>query len=275
MTTHRRCLFRMFTGAVALNAAAGAQENDGGHWADFLNWLKSAPPFEDPGVLLGAYRAHLLEHGVAAEEAAGRIARIMERMRGRPDGWRQIFNNIYAGAGSGFSARPNALLVSAVENRKPGKALDAGMGQGRNALFLAARGWEVTGFDLSEGGVAAARKSAAAAGLDINGIVAGSAEFDYGSSRWDLVVITYVPFPVWEPAYASRLHAALRPRGLLVIESFASEEGTAGRTPVDIDPARLLRAMLPLRILRFEDTEDIADWTLRKTRLVRLIAQKP
>ncbi|MBM3813895.1 MAG: methyltransferase domain-containing protein [Acidimicrobiia bacterium] len=276
MTTSRRRMLQRLGGACLLSAASALGQDDIAIiWADFLGWLKSAKPSQDPGVLIRGYRRHLLERGVPDQEAGSRIARIMERMRTNSDGWRQIFNNIYASADGGFSTRPNALLVSAVENRTPGKALDAGMGQGRNSIFLAAKGWQVTGFDISDGGIQIAQKNAASAGLKINTIVADGAHFDYGSSRWDLIVITYEPFPVSDPGSVQRIRDALRPEGFLVVESFASDEGTAGRKPVDIDPARLLRAMLPLRILRLEDTVDIADWTLEKARLVRLVAQKP
>ncbi len=64
-----------------------------------------------------------------------------------------MFNNIYSNA-PGFSTNANALLVSAVTGRKPGRALDVGMGQGRNAVFLAVEGWNVTGFDISDVGLA-------------------------------------------------------------------------------------------------------------------------
>src|SRR5262245_27594799 len=55
-------------------------------------------------------------------------------------------------AGTGFNLKPNRLLVEAVKDLKPGLALDVGMGQGRNALYLAQQGWEVTGIDLAEEG---------------------------------------------------------------------------------------------------------------------------
>ena len=44
--------------------------------------------------------------------------------------------------------KPNAFLVEMVKNRKPGRALDVGMGQGRNALWLAGQGWDTTGGPL-------------------------------------------------------------------------------------------------------------------------------
>jgi 2-polyprenyl-3-methyl-5-hydroxy-6-metoxy-1,4-benzoquinol methylase len=64
------------------------------------------------------------------------------------------YNPIYRGdAGEVFSRKPNAFLVEMLRHRRPGTALDVGMGQGRNSIFLAQQGWEVTGFDPSDEGV--------------------------------------------------------------------------------------------------------------------------
>src|SRR5215831_21041860 len=56
------------------------------------------------------------------------------------------------GGESVFNHHPNAFLVECVRNRKSGKALDVGMGSGRNALYLASHGWDVTGFDIANVG---------------------------------------------------------------------------------------------------------------------------
>ena len=214
--------------------------------------------------------------GTSAADADNQLKVIQELMRTREDGWQQIFNKIYAASSPGFSVKPNGLLMSAVEGKKPGRALDVGMGQGRNSVFLAIRGWDVTGFDVSDQGLSIARKNAAAAGVQINAVQKSNSNFDYGTSQWDLIVITYEPFPVTDQMYVRRVWNALRSGGLLVVESFASDKNAAQRKPVDIDPAELLRAVLSLsfRIIRFEDVEGISDWTLEKTRMARLIAQK-
>src|SRR3954453_6268183 len=52
------------------------------------------------------------------------------------------------------------VLVQAIATRKPGSALDLGMGQGRNALYLAEHGWQTTGVDFSEVAVGYARAEA-------------------------------------------------------------------------------------------------------------------
>ena len=55
--------------------------------------------------------------------------------------------------------------MDAVQGRKPGRALDIGMGQGRNAVFLATQGWDVTGFDPSTEAVRIAKANADKSGV--------------------------------------------------------------------------------------------------------------
>jgi 2-polyprenyl-3-methyl-5-hydroxy-6-metoxy-1,4-benzoquinol methylase len=73
--------------------------------------------------------------------------------------------------------------------RKPGKALDVGMGQGRNSIYLAQHGWDVTGFDPADEGVHRATAEAARLGLKITAVVTTFEQFDFGESRWDLIVL--------------------------------------------------------------------------------------
>jgi 2-polyprenyl-3-methyl-5-hydroxy-6-metoxy-1,4-benzoquinol methylase len=55
-----------------------------------------------------------------------------------------------------FGADPSGFLGPEVGPLVPGRALDLGCGEGRNALWLAERGWTVTGIDHSSVGVAMA-----------------------------------------------------------------------------------------------------------------------
>src|SRR2546426_936208 len=71
------------------------------------------------------------------------------------------YNSTYRGEdGDVFSRKPNAFLVEMARQRKPGRALDVGMGQGRNSIFLAQQGWDVTGFDPADVGVRQAKAEA-------------------------------------------------------------------------------------------------------------------
>jgi SAM-dependent methyltransferase len=243
-------------------------------WEQFLEWLPNAEIGSDPRAIHGQYRAHLLASGIPQVEADRCMAVISANLRTRSDGWRVMFNNIYSSQSRGYRTDPNALLMSAVAGRKPGRALDVGMGEGRNAVFLAMQGWDVTGFEISETGLAIAAKNAARAGVTLKALHESEERFDFGTAQWDLIVILYEPFPLTSTDYTARIHNALRPNGIVVVESFASDANAARRRPVDIDPTDLRRAFDRYRILFFEDTMGMPDWTDGETRLVRLVAER-
>jgi SAM-dependent methyltransferase len=275
----RRDFIRMLT-SIALGylllgpiSLAFAQTADERIWQQFLQWLPSAPPFESVGPLYAQYRARLVAAGVSEADADKQLAVIRKMSRSRPEARRIIFDNIYSNA-PGFNTKPNALLVSAVTGRKPGRALDVGMGQGRNAVFLAVERWDVTGFDISHVGLAVATKNAERVGVKINTVLQSREQFDFGAAQWDLIVITYETIPLETSTYAKKLRDSLRPGGLIVIETTASDSGQPLNRSVDVDPGQLLRAFNGFRILHFEDTVAMPDWGKQKTRLARLVAEK-
>ena len=260
--------------AFMLAGHAQAQPSNETIWQQFVQWLPSAPSFDNPGPLFNQYRSRLIAAGASAAEADRQMDIIGRTMRERPDGWRVIFNNIYSSSTPGFSTQPNALLISTVEGRKPGRALDIGMGQGRNSVFLALKGWDVTGFDISDEGLAVAHKNAERAGVKLNAIRETDEAFDYGSDQWDMIVFMYEPFPVTSAAYVERLRKSMKSGGLIVIESFGEDATAPNRPPTAIDPGHLLAAFKDFRLLHFEDTMAVPDWGQRKRRVVRMVAEK-
>ncbi|MEW2415161.1 class I SAM-dependent methyltransferase [Streptomyces sp. NPDC046866] len=78
-----------------------------------------------------------------------------------PSGDREFWDSRYSESDRIWSGRPNAALVREVEGLAPGRALDLGCGEGADAVWLARRGWRVTGTDIS--GVALERAAAHAA----------------------------------------------------------------------------------------------------------------
>ncbi len=71
---------------------------------------------------------------------------------------RNAWDERYAGDELVWSAQPNRFLVAEVETLPPGRALDLACGEGRNAVWLAERGWDVTGVDFSNAGIDKARR---------------------------------------------------------------------------------------------------------------------
>ena len=173
------------------------------------------------------------------------------------------WNKVYSTGQTIFVHHPTELLVNAIKGRRPGAALDIGMGQGRNSIFLAQQGWEVTGFDPSEEGVRQARERAAKLGLHLRALVVGEEDFDLGTAQWDLIVMTYVRRI--RPEDAGRFARALRPNGIFVYEN-----NNAGKQN------ELLKYFLAWRILHFEDVDTSSDWHPERTlRVERLVAEKP
>ena len=96
-------------------------------------------------------------------------------------------------AAEDLEAAPTPLLLETVRRLKPGRALDLACGAGRNALWLAEHGWNVTAVDAAEAAIEILRHRAAARGVAVDARVADleKGEFDIGSSSWDLIAICY------------------------------------------------------------------------------------
>lgn len=91
-----------------------------------------------------------------------------------------------------FNLNPNKLLAETIDGIAPRTALDVAMGEGRNAIFLAQKGWKVTGFDIANEALDSIQKRAKQQNLKINTVHASREDFDFGINKWDLVVLCYV-----------------------------------------------------------------------------------
>lgn len=247
-------------------------QDDDQIWRDYLDWFTRQPAsVADPRA---AYLNHLLTLGLPPTAAQARLSIIDRMHRARPgDHQRAFFDRTYRSPDPRFQTRPNELLAETVKSLKPGAALDVHMGQGRNAIHLARLGWQVTGFDYSKEAIAAARKSAAAAGLRIQAVLATHEDFDFGVNRWDLIVMSYTWVPLAEP-WPDRIVAALKPAGILVFEHLLDSSGSDNAAAWLPRPNQLLHSFAALRILRYEDVRRQADWSWRPERIARLVAGK-
>jgi SAM-dependent methyltransferase len=87
---------------------------------------------------------------------------------------------------------PNRFLVQETERLARGRAIDLACGQGRNALWLAQRGWDVTGVDFSRVGLEKGRHAAQERGLQVEWIEADLVDYLPDARAFDLVVIFYL-----------------------------------------------------------------------------------
>jgi len=194
-----------------------------------------------------------------------------------PDDERAVWNRVYTYDTARLAPYPNRFVAEIVQGRKPGRALDVGMGQGRNSLFLARLGWDVTGVDISDKAIDLAQQEPTRLGLKINCVVADIAAFDVGKAKWDLIVGVYMGR--WILFQAAALTQGLASGGLLVVEHYRRDVGrvslSGGRLGYPVNA--LLGTFVPtLRIVRYEEVLDFPDWGDQGERapLVRMLARK-
>ncbi len=265
----------VLVGATAY-AARGLQDEDLA-WRDFIAWFQTSPVGGNP---LGGYQAALRAAGKSQAEVQQRMSLVAKLLGERSDWIEVYFDKTFARpvtgnpAQDGFNAAPSVFLAEVIRGHRPGSALDAGMGQGRNAVYLASQGWKVTGFDISGAAVAAATDSARRAGVRLDAIKARYADFDFGLARWDLIVLAFAWAPVKEPGFVGKLRASLRPGGLVVFEHFVDD--AAHPRPAAIQalvPGQLRLLFDGFRIERYEELEGVGDWGGPGERLVRMAAR--
>ena len=124
----------------------------------------------------------------------------------------------YSGDDLVWTAEPNRFLVAEVAALAPGRALDVACGEGRNAVWLAEQGWDVTGVDFSAVGIDKARRLAAARAVPVRWEVADATAYEPDAGAYDLVVIMYLHLPEGSRrSVFAHAAAALAPGGTLLV----------------------------------------------------------
>lgn len=145
----------------------------------------------------------------------------------------KFWDDRYAGEDYLYGTEPSDFLAQRHSALPPrGDVLCLADGEGRNGVFLAAKGMRVTAVDSSTVGLAKAERLAAAQGVPYTTVVADLSVWDLGESRWDGVVSiwAHLPAPIRETLHP-RLARALRPGGILLLEHYHPRQlayGTGG-----------------------------------------------
>ena len=137
------------------------------------------------------------------------------------------WNARYGGAGYMFSFTPSRFLAQSLElvrRLAPGRrALDIACGEGRNGIFLAQNGFEVTAVDISERGLAKGISRAAELGVQVNFVQADLESYQLGGS-YDLIVnFNFLLRPLIAP-----MVDALAPGGIIVMETIMNAPSLEG-----------------------------------------------
>jgi SAM-dependent methyltransferase len=124
-----------------------------------------------------------------------------------------------------YGTKPNDFLVSVVERLPKGRVLCLAEGEGRNAVYLAGRGFDVLAVDGSAVGMQKAEKLAKERGVTIETAVAKLEDFDMGQGKWDAIVAIFCHLP---PELRRDVHKkvvkALKPGGVFVLEAYTPKQ---------------------------------------------------
>jgi len=142
----------------------------------------------------------------------------------------------YADSDLVWSATPNQFVAAELADLTPGSALDVACGEGRNALWLAERGWDVTAVDFSLTGLDKGRalqtRHERGRDMHVNWVHADVLDHDFSSDVFDLVVIAYLQVPAHErESVVRRSFASLSEGGTMFViahDSTNLTEGTGG-----------------------------------------------
>jgi len=131
-----------------------------------------------------------------------------------------------------YGTEPNEFLREHVGSLPRGRVLCVAEGEGRNAVFLAREGLEVSSIDLTEAGVTKTRRLAAQRGVNVDAVTGDLATADLGIQSWNGIVSIFAHLP---PAIRRDLHRrvadALAPGGVFLLEAYTPNQigrGTGG-----------------------------------------------
>lgn len=144
------------------------------------------------------------------------------------------WNGRFAAEDYVFGTAPNAFLAAQAPRLTPGmRALCIADGEGRNSVWLARQGLQVTAFDFSSVGIAKARKLAARSGVNVDYRLSGVDEWRWDAPPYDVVAAIFVQFasPPQRLRMFEGMKQALKAGGLLILQGYRPEQieyGTGG-----------------------------------------------
>jgi SAM-dependent methyltransferase len=143
-----------------------------------------------------------------------------------------MWDERFSEPGYAYGTEPNGFLFSVTDQIPPGKVLCLAEGEGRNAVYLAELGYEVTAVDTSTVGLTKAEALALDRGVTIDTVLADLAEYPIEPGAWQGIVSIYCHLPpVIRAALHERCLRGLAPGGVFVLEGFTPRQlefGTGG-----------------------------------------------
>ena len=199
---------------------------------------------------------------------------------------RGTWNARFAGPEFHFGRAPNAFLSREAARLARGQSvLCVADGEGRNGVFLATRGLQVTAFDIAANGVAKARSLAAEQGVRIDVREADIRDWNWDARTYDAVVAIFIQFltPAERPEIFRGMQRAVAPGGLLLLEGYRPEQlafgtggpGNAGHLYTREWLEATFRGWTVLRLDAYDAEIDEGHGHAGMSALIDLVAHKP
>ena len=181
-----------------------------------------------------------------------------------------------------YGKHPNAFFKEFIDNHQPGSLLLPAEGEGRNAVYAALKGWDITAFDHSPNAREKAFELCKEYGVDIDYRISSIEDF-HTESRFDAIAMIFLHMP---PSARQEMHRKminyLRPGGYFLMEAFSKKQvyyNTGGPQNIDLLYQRkdLIQDINNLELLYFKEklrTLDEGYYHRGKAEVLQLIARK-
>lgn len=186
----------------------------------------------------------------------------------QPAGPKEQWEQRYGADEYFYGVDPNDFLRDNARQIPAGQVLCLADGEGRNSVFIATQGYDVSSVDLADAGVAKAKLLAGSMGVVVDAQVGDLANFDLGTNKWQGIVSIFAHMP---PDIRRDLHRravdALAPGGVFVLEAYTIDQigrGTGGpQVPELLMSAEVLREeFATLEIIHLEErVRDVVEGT--------------
>ena len=166
-----------------------------------------------------------------------------------------------------YGKKPVPFLVDNVNILPKGKALDLAMGEGRNGVYLATKGFDVLGLDISPVGLDKAQMLAEENGVTISTAIADLEEVDLEKDTYDVILCMYY----LQRDLFSKMKDALKSGGMVVVETYNTDylKYSNFNKKYLLEPNELLEIFKDFKIIKYEMFDD------GEEAYSSIIAQKP
>lgn len=137
----------------------------------------------------------------------------------------QFWNERYASDEYAYGTNPNEFLMDQLQHLKPGRILFPAEGEGRNAVYAAALGWDTHAFDSSSEAAKKAIRLSASRNVSVCYIISDIDELQYTENEFDCIALIFIHLhPEKRNAFHLKMLSLLKPGGTLILEGFSKKQ---------------------------------------------------